>query len=529
MRFSGVAFALVGLAAACGGKSDDTGSGQDTVQRFTILHTNDWQSHMLGQGPNAEYTADITGDDTTWGGIARVKTLVDEIRGAATDPVVLYDGGDWMAGALFQLLATSHASELQMMDLLGYDAITIGNHEFDWGAEVLGDMIAKADDLGVTVPIVASNIEPNVDDAGDDALEAHFDSGRIETTRVDVLENGLTLGLFGLVGDSAAEVTTGEYPASFTPMIDAAADAVATLEAQDVDLIIGITHAGVADELSNSDAELVAAAVPGIDILVDGHSHTPLFDPIVTEEGTVIVQAGAYTRYLGQLDLVLDAGVLSVEGYQLHAIDDTIPGDPEVTSLVDGFITALEEGPLTELGYGFNDPILAVPGDITVSACAESGLGDFVTDAFRYAMNQTAADPIRVAVESQGVIRDNLLAGETGIETFADVFRVMPLGFGTDDVPGYPLVSFYVEGDEVADICEVTASLAPSYGCDYFAEISGMRCELDMERSSFNRVIKVELLNDDGEYEEIDISMGAEGLYHVAVDHYVATFMSILR
>ena len=124
------------LVLACTGKppvetGDDTGSSGDGKQRLTILHTNDWQSHVLGFGPNAEYTPDTTGDDLTFGGLARAKTLVDEIRGSTTHPVILLDGGDWMGGALFQELRASHAAELQMMEALGFDAITPGNHEED--------------------------------------------------------------------------------------------------------------------------------------------------------------------------------------------------------------------------------------------------------------------------------------------------------------------------------------------------------------------------------------------------------------
>ena len=156
-----------------GEDTGDTGAVEvPGPDRFTILYTNDWQSHMLGQGSKLEYTPNTTGDDETIGGLARAKTLTDEIRGAATDPVVLYDAGDWVAGALFQLLATSHAAELQMMQHLGYDAICLGNHEFDPGPQVLGQMITKADELGVSVPILASNTVPNIEDPGDDLMEA---------------------------------------------------------------------------------------------------------------------------------------------------------------------------------------------------------------------------------------------------------------------------------------------------------------------------------------------------------------------
>ena len=128
---------LLLLAVSCGSSNDDTAPLDDGKTRLTILHTNDWQSHMIGWGPNAEYTPESIDDDTTVGGIARMKTLIDQIRSTSTNPVALYDAGDWMAGALFQLLATTDAAELQMMGALGYDAITLGNHEFDWGPQVL--------------------------------------------------------------------------------------------------------------------------------------------------------------------------------------------------------------------------------------------------------------------------------------------------------------------------------------------------------------------------------------------------------
>ena len=515
---------------ACNGEEPtvDSAPAGDGLTRLTILHTNDWQSHMLGWGPNAEYSPGSTGDDTTVGGLARTATLVEEIRGSTAHPVVLYDGGDWMAGALFQLLATSHAAELQMFQDLGYDAVTLGNHEFDWGPQVLGEMIGVADALGVTTPILAANTWPNDADAGDDALEAHFDSGRIQATMVQELDNGVRIGLFGLLGDEAQSITPGVRPASFSPAGEAAALAVETLQAQDVDLIVALTHAGVTDTPSSSPDEVLAAEVPGIDVIVGGHSHTPLFEPRWSN-GTVIVQAGAYTRYLGQLDLVFEDEEWQVEAYTLHELDDSIPGDSDVNTAVDGFVEALDDGPLAELGVSFSEPVLSLPGDVFVGACAESGLGDFITDAFRQQLNAIDPEhPVDVAFESQGVIRDDFIAGESGVEAFSDVFRVMPLGFGNDDVPGYSVVDFYVTSSELADACEVTASISPSYGCSYFIEISGMRCELDMSRSSFNRVVLVELLDGDT-WVELDTSADNEALYHVSVDSYVASLMSILE
>ena len=513
------------MSIGCTGEEPDDGK-----QRFTILHTNDWQSHMLGWGPNAEYTPDTTGDDSTVGGLARTKTLVESIRATSEHPVVLYDGGDWMAGALFQLLATSHAAELQMMQEIGYDAITIGNHEFDWGPAVLGDMIAHADSLGVEVPILAANIHPNTEDAGDDSLEAHFDSGRIQPTMVQELDNGLRLGLFGLLGDEAQSITPAIVPSGFSPQNEAGAAAVAELSAQDVDLIIAITHAGVTDNPTTSPDHVLAAAVPEIDIIVGGHSHTPLFEP-QRQGNTLIVQAGAYTRYLGQLDLAWNGKKLEVEGYTLHELDDSLLGDDVVTSKVDDFIGALEVGPLAALGYTFDEPILDISGDMAVDSCQESGLGNLITDAYRIQANAAdLADPIDFAFESQGLIRADLIAGTSGVEAFSDTFRVLPLGIGTDDVPGYGLVSFYVTAQEVKDVCEVTASISPSYGCDYFIEVSGMRCRLDTSKSSFNRARGVDVWDEaSSDWVELDTSDDNTELYHVAVDSYVASLLGILE
>ncbi|MBM4392798.1 MAG: bifunctional metallophosphatase/5'-nucleotidase [Deltaproteobacteria bacterium] len=509
--------------------SADTAAPQGPF-RVTILHTNDWQSHMLGFGPNREYTPGTTGDDDTVGGLARLAAKVAEIRAASDHPVVLYDGGDWMAGDLFQLLATTEAAELSMMGSLRYDAVTLGNHEFDWGPQVLGAMINLADARGVQTPILASNTVPNPSDSGDDLLEAHFESGRIQSHAVQELDTGLRIGLFGILGDSAQSITPAVSPASFSPATDASIEAVAALEAEGIDLVVALTHNGVTDDPSTSPDDLLAADVPQIDVIVGGHSHTPLFEPR-TVGSTVIVQAGALTQYLGQLELAQDdAGNWTVESYQLHELDDEILGDSDVSNEVEAYKAEVEAGPLVDIGYGYDEAVYDVPASMPATGCTETALGNFVTDAFRHAMNALdPADPIEFSFESQGVIRDPIDHGQTGVQGFSDAFRVLPLGFGNDDLPGYALVDFYVTGAELLDVCEVTASVSPSYGCNYFIEVSGMRCNLDMSRGQFNRAQSIERQLDDGTWESIDSSKDATALYHVAVDSYVASLMGILE
>ena len=436
-----------------------------------ILHTNDWQSHMLGFGPNAEYTPDTVNDDSTVGGLARVKTLVDQIRASSDNPVVLYDAGDWMSGALFQVLATSASAELHTMGELGYDATTIGNHEFDWGPNTLGTIISQADTFGVDVPILAANIHPSTESADDDALEAHFTSGRIQPTLIQELDNGLKLGLFGILGDEAQGITPGVAPSTFSPAVEAATTAVASLKDQGADIIIGITHSGVSIDTNVSEDHILAREVEGIDIIVGGHSHTPLAEPL-EENGTIILQAGAYTQFLGELRVVWDGEKVAVDAYTLHQIDDSIPGDEGITTMVDGYIADINSGVLSDLGYTFDEPIMQISENMAGGGCEETGLGNMITDAYRTQLNANGiVPPVEFAFESQGLIRDPLIVGQSGIQGFSDVFRALGR-LWRRRAPGYGLVTFYVTGAELQDVCEVSASISPSYGCDYFIEIS---------------------------------------------------------
>jgi 5'-nucleotidase/UDP-sugar diphosphatase len=145
-------------------------------------------------------------------------------------------------------------------------------------------------------------------------------------------------------------------------------------------------------------------------------------------------------------------------------------------------------------------------------------------------MNELELDhPVDVAFESQGVIRDNFVAGTSGIQAFSDAYRVLPLGEGFDGRPGYPMVSFYVTGNELSAACEVTASVSPIYGCSYYIEHSGMRCTYDNTQAMFYKMQTVELWNEDtSAWEVIDSSAGATTLYRIAVDSYVASLMDVL-
>ena len=152
-------------------------------RRFVVLHTNDWQSRLLGYGPNSDYSPDRLDNDPTVGGVARLATLLQQRRAAVQDePVLTLDAGDFSMGTLFHTVAREEGGELRLLGALGYDATTLGNHEFDFRPAGLAQMIEAAAHAGDApeVPILASNIHFSPHSPDDDALEALHRSGRIQ-------------------------------------------------------------------------------------------------------------------------------------------------------------------------------------------------------------------------------------------------------------------------------------------------------------------------------------------------------------
>ncbi len=435
----------------------------DTANCVTIMHTNDMHSVFLAP-PNADYTPGLTGDDTTVGGIARVATKIGEVRaarGADGIPVLLLDGGDFTMGTLFHLLLGE--AEMGMMNHLGYDATCIGNHEFDLlptgTAQIVGHRGA--------VRVLASNLEVLDElDLWGAAIQARKDSGDILETAVQTLGNGIKVGYFGILGEAAWEDVNkpfGEdlYPLGVADRFEVAQAAVTYLrETEGVDIVICLSHSGVnePDYWNGEDPDL-AAAVSGIDVIISGHTHTLIPDP-VTVGTTTIVQAQSYTRRLGVLDLERVGGTWTVLGYDSVPIDDTIPGDTATQALVDTYIAQLDSTVLAP-DYAFRDAIAETDFDVTETYAQEHGLGNLITDSMRWSVEKATGLHVHVAIEAGGVIRSNLLKGTTGEIWTSDAFEVVPLGVdpATED-PGYPLLSFCMLGDELQQVAWVNA-LAP--------------------------------------------------------------------
>jgi 5'-nucleotidase/UDP-sugar diphosphatase len=511
-------------ADAPGGSPDSAGGNPDTApgadagpaQTFalTILHTNDLHSHLQGHYPEADYTPATAGDDTTLGGFARIAAAIRTHKTAALGAgrdVLLLDGGDFMMGTLFELAATQVAAELRLMQAVGYDAATMGNHELDWTPAGLA-AILKAATTGedkITFPVLASNVDFDPASPDDDALEQLKTAGVLPRKFIKTLPGGLTVGFFGLLGKQAQLFSPTAKPLTFAAIEIASQAMVNELRNTDhVDLVVALSHSGIGSDGQGEDREL-AKMVPGIDIIISGHTHQKLEAPVV-EGKTIIVTAGSYGEYLGRLDVAVtkQGGVVTttVADYKLLPMNDDTAGDAVTQAKIDGLIAQLD----ASLPVKYRTPVAQTAADLTLSPFTESGLGELVTDSMLAAAQALDPDPSDVpviAVEVNGQIRAPLLKGKTGKLWFADVFQVTPLGIGPDLQPGAPLVTYYLHGKDLRAGLEISAG-ADKLGDDvYTMQFSGLGADYNMNGDLLHRVTALRLLNPDGSKKaDIDIN-----------------------
>jgi 5'-nucleotidase len=528
--------AALGVAlAGCSGDDDSAPppSGA-SPQKLLILHTNDLHSYLEGFAPEQDYTPLTTGDDQTQGGMARLAAAIASARAdAATGnvPVLLLDAGDFMMGTLFELLGTTEAPELGFLQQLGYDATTLGNHEFDWTPTGLAGILSAAQAQGVTVPIVASNLQFSDIDPGDDALQGLADAGVIQTKLVKTV-GSLKIGFFGLLGADAAQVTPMAAPVTFEAISVAAARMVTELRGTDnVDLVVALSHSGIFSDGTGEDRDL-ANAVPGIDLIVSGHTHDTLTQPIQIGN-TLIVTAGSYGRYLGELSVTVTpasaaSGPRSVtlDKYTLRDIDDTIAGDSATETKVSGYIDSVNTL-LNPQELDYRAVVATTETDLALPAFQEAPVGNLVTDAYRTVGSALQPDdPPLIAVDANGQIRAPILQGTTGEVWFSDLFRVVPNGIGPDQKPGFPLVTFYLNASDIMSGLELGAA-QEALPNDYFLQVSGIKVAYDLSKPLFGRVASVTLVN--GKDETPLDPTDTETCYNVVTTNYVAGLLGVVE
>ena len=491
---------------------------------ITFMHTNDLHSHLIPFAPELDYFENNPGAENTRGGWARIATVMKSEKQKRNNPVFTLDAGDFTMGSLFHMTAREESLELTLMKKMGYDVVTLGNHEFDLYPDGLARIIKRAHEKRSLPEVVFNSAVFSSESPKDDSLEKVFKSGLIKPYTIKEAD-GVRIGFFGIMGKDSADDAPFASPVKFKDPIEVSKEMVRILkEDEKVDIVVCLSHSGLSRG-SHSEDEILAKEVPGIDIIISGHSHTELSEPIISGD-TIIVQSGSYGENVGILDITFNNGKTALKSYRLAATDSSIPDDAAVKSMIDSYISLINNRVLQKHNLEYLQVITIIE--------AEAAIGNLLADAIKWQANRFDYDPqnpvtkTRIGIKANGVIRDGLIAGHTGKITVADLFRTLPLGIGVDDTMGYPLTTCYVYGYEIKRALEVVTSVYPIKGSSYFMQISGIKFKYNPKRVIFDRVTEIAIETDNGDYIPLDYSKSNKELYRVASNIYESAFLKLI-
>lgn len=458
---------------------------QDDSFAITIMHTNDTHAH---------HEPDGNGN----GGAARQAAVMNQIR-AEVDNSILLDGGDRFSGSLFHTVFQGQ-DQVQIMNALDYDAMALGNHEFDNGDEVLAEMLD-----GLNFPAVAANI---------DFSRSSIFAGKVQPyTIIEV--GGERIGVIGLTTAETPIISSpGDELAFSDDYVGIANTAADQLTEMGVNKIVLLTHTGI-----NTDLAIIGQ-LENIDVFIGGHSHTlygnqaaaaigdyPLVYSSALDQPILYVQAGEYNTYLGRLDLVFDAdGVLTSWSGDTIFLSRYITPDPLMDALIANL--AVEVEALRETPVNATTDVFLV-GDRNVCRVEECNMGNLLTDAMRW---ETGA---QIAILNGGSIRGDIDVGEI---TLGEVLNVQPFNntLATFEATGADIIAALENGVSTI-ILNDAGQVARAGANGRFPQVSGLRYSFDPTKEPGSRIVSVEVLGANGSYSPIDES----AVYSVVTNIFV--------
>ncbi|WP_025685157.1 5'-nucleotidase C-terminal domain-containing protein [Paenibacillus maysiensis] len=427
----------LGTAAADPAASTGTaGSATPPVsgKHITILHTNDTHAHVVANDKEM--------------GFAKLAGIIDQYR-ASNPNTLLLDGGDTVHGTTFATLVNGE-SIVKVINKLRYDAMVPGNHEFNYGWKHLVELSKE-----IQFPVLSANIKQT-------------DGTRLFQPYVIKEVDGVKIGIIGLTTPETAYKTNPKNVEGIQ-FTDPAVEAKAAVDEirSKVDVVVVLGHLG--QDASSKDTSLkVVKEVPGIDIFIDGHSHTVLEKGLVADNGTLIASAGEYTKYLGVVDLWVDGGKVTQK--QAKLIDSTQAVDVQPNAEMATLIASVQKEQEPILKEVVAQTSVNLEGAREKVRAGETNLGDLLTDAMR---DISGAD---VALTNGGGIRASI---KTGTVTKGDIITVLPFG--------NQIVTLKVKGSDIQAALENgTASYPePSGG---FPQVSGISFKIDTSAAKGSRV-----------------------------------------
>ena len=499
-------------------------------KEVSILFTHDMHSHLETEKTNRD------DKEIESGGFAKIKTIKDQTE-EKYKGTFLFDAGDFSMGTPFQGIFKTDAAELKTMAAVGFDATTFGNHEFDYKAAGLADMLNEAanyDGDDKLPAIVGTNINwdktlsnKDTKKAGKKLKNAFENYGVEDYTIVD--KNGVKIAVFGVIGDEAIS-NAPVAGIKFSDYISRAKKIVKEIKQNgEADMIVCLSHAGTNEEdFSASEDVKLAEEVDGIDLIVSGHSHTVLEEP-KTVNGTIIVSSGEYTNNVGHIVVEKDGDGYKVKGYNMIKLDGDVENDRDIDKIVAGFKSTVNSKFLGDYGFSY-DEVLAKSDfqftDITKfgKEQKEDTLANLIADSYIYAVKEAEGQKsnVDVAIVPAGTIRGTFGTGDI---TAADAFNASSLGMGADGSVGYPIVSIYLTGKELRTAAEVDASISPSMPVARLYT-SGLGYTINNKRLFLNRATDVSLINKNGKVKE---KLDSDKLYRVVGGLYSCQMLSLVK
>ncbi|MFC0201763.1 bifunctional metallophosphatase/5'-nucleotidase [Paracoccus rhizosphaerae] len=456
-----------------------------------ILHTNDMHSRIEPiNGSDSTCSAEEEGAGECFGGVARLAAKISELREQIPDDegLLVLDAGDQYQGSLFY--TTYKGKEVvEFMHAIGYDAMAVGNHEFDDGPEGLAVL---AD--GVDFPVLSGNI---------DVSQSNVLAGKV-SKHVVLDVGGQKVGVVSALATDTPETSSPGESVVFQDDADSLAASVEELQAEGVDKIIALTHVGY-----GRDREL-AAEVAGLDAIVGGHSHTLLGDmegasgayPTMVQgpEGAdvPVAQAYAYGKYLGHLTLTFDdqGNLLKAEGQPI-LLDASVSQDETIAARVKEMAEPIAE--LREKVVA--DAVAPIDGDRANCRARECQMGNLVADAM---LERTADQGVPIAIQNGGGLRASIDHGEV---TMGEVYTVLPFQ--------NTLATFQLTGAGIIAALENGASQYDEQA-GRFAQVAGLKYTVDPAAEVGSRISDV-MVENDGEWVPID----EDATYGVATNNYM--------
>ena len=450
--------------------------------------------------------------------LPKLATAVKEQRAENPDSLLLH-GGDAFSGTLYFNEFKGQA-DLALLNKIGFDAMVLGNHEFDLGSSEEGHQALVDFITAAKFPIVDANIDFSADDKFTglftDLISSEPENGKIYSGIVKEI-NGEKVGIFGLTTEETKDIASPNK-VTFENYIEEANKAVKAFEGMGVNKIIALTHIGYNDNPNVDNDILLAKNVEGIDVIVGGHDHTKLDEPIVVNTNTVgeakdttlIVQANEYVKYLGTLDVTFDKNGVVTE-YNGELIDlGKVAEDAELVELLAPYKAQVDEVNNKEIGVSIDEDLVnprASETSLVSVRSSETVLGNLITDGMLAKAQKYTNKKVVMALQNGGGIRAAIPAGNI---TVGQVITVLPFG--------NTLALMDATGAELKAAFEVSLKNVPNENGG-FLHIAGAKLQYDSSKEVGSRVVSIEYLDDTtGKY----VPLEDDKTYTVATNAYTA-------